>query len=918
MKKRNKLKNILIVLGIIMLSIVSITFVYAGENDSAFEKHRYDGVYGVYDGPDRIHLFYAQRYTLNGLNAYCIEPAVAINTNTYSSTTDSSITGFSNDVIRYLRLVAYYSYDYPGHDTMNYYLAAQELMWEKVSGREVYWVTELRVDGPEHNISREKQEIISLIEKHTVLPSFDEDVIELNVGETVVLTDTNSIISEFDIYNTNLENVNISGNTLTITAPNNDGEYEIQFIKKNYLTRATLFYYSGNSQKLMDAGALDPVISTIKIKSIGGDVTINKLDSSTKENKPQGVESSLENAVYGVYNSSNTLITTITTDSDGYARSETLPELGEYYLKEITPSKGYKIDDTKYYFTIESDNLYQVVKVYEDIINRNVEINKFYAKAATGLLVPEPNVEFEIYDSKGNLVKTIKTDEQGFASTNLVYGTYTVKQVNTTPGYEKVEDFKIVINSESSEVIKYSLTNAPITAKLKLVKIDAESKEKILFSGVTFKIKNVDTGEYVCQKVNYPKQEEMCEFSTNELGEFITPSDLISGTYSIEEINSPSGYLKIEEAYTFRIDENSNFIEDEEYGRYVLVEFSNKKIMGSISVEKTGELFKVADNSFIYSDIGLADVEFSLYAAEDIVTLDGVKHYSKGDLIETLKTDVNGKLTFADLYLGKYIVKETKTLQNYVENNKEYELVLTEIDNETAIVSELLKVRNELKKGTLELTKLSVVDGEVIPNTLIEVYTENDELIFSDLTDENGKIIIPELKVGKYYILERESATGFVITSDVIYFEIKEDGEIIKATMENRPIYGTLQFSKIDLSDGTPLPNTVVEIFTKDDELVFSGKTDENGMIIIEKLKYGEYYILEKNAPEGYILNEEKMPFSIKTDGEIVKATMVNEKLIIEVPITSINEYPIIELVSSILLLGGIGVLFYVKTKKRK
>ena len=45
---------------------------------------------------------------------------------------------------------------------------------------------------------------------------------------------------------------------------------------------------------------------------------------------------------------------------------------------------------------------------------------------------------------------------------------------------------------------------------------------------------------------------------------------------------------------------------------------------------------------------------------------------------------------------------------------------------------------------------------------------------------------------------------------------------------------------------------------------------------------------------------------------------MVNEKLIIEVPITNINEYPIIELVSSILLLGGIGVLFYVQKKKRK
>ena len=87
-------------------------------------------------------------------------------------------------------------------------------------------------------------------------------------------------------------------------------------------------------------------------------------------------------------------------------------------------------------------------------------------------------------------------------------------------------------------------------------------------------------------------------------------------------------------------------------------------------------------------------------------------------------------------------------------------------------------------------------------------------------------------------------------------------------------------------------------------------------MIVIDELRYGKYYILEKEAPEGYILNEEKMFFEIKEDGEIVKATMVNEKVIIEVPITSINEYPIIYVVSGILLLSGIGVIIYAKKKK--
>lgn len=49
-------------------------------------------------------------------------------------------------------------------------------------------------------------------------------------------------------------------------------------------------------------------------------------------------------------------------------------------------------------------------------------------------------------------------------------------------------------------------------------------------------------------------------------------------------------------------------------------------------------------------------------------------------------------------------------------------------------------------------------------------------------------------------------------------------------------------------------------------------------MIIVKDIRYGRYYILEKEAPEGYILNEERMYFEIREDGEIVKATMENEK----------------------------------------
>ena len=213
---------------------------------------------------------------------------------------------------------------------------------------------------------------------------------------------------------------------------------------------------------------------------------------------------------------------------------------------------------------------------------------------------------------------------------------------------------------------------------------------------------------------------------------------------------------------------------------------------------------------------------------------------------------------------------------------------------------------------------MDISTSEPLPNTLIEIYNENEELVFSGKTDENGKVVIEELRYGKYYIIEKEAVTGFVITEEKVYFEIKEDGKIVKAEMTNRPILGTLEFTKVDISTSEPLPNTLIEIYNENEELVFSGRTDENGMIVIEELRYGKYYVLEKEAPEGYILNEEKMFFEILEDGEVVKTTMVNEQVVIEVPNTGLSDYYVVEIISGLLMLGGIGVIIYAKKKKRK
>ena len=141
--------------------------------------------------------------------------------------------------------------------------------------------------------------------------------------------------------------------------------------------------------------------------------------------------------------------------------------------------------------------------------------------------------------------------------------------------------------------------------------------------------------------------------------------------------------------------------------------------------------------------------------------------------------------------------------------------------------------------------------------------------------------------------------------------------EVIKSTMKDEDITGTLEFTKLDFSNDNPLPNTLIEIYNAEtDELVFSGRTNEEGIITIEKIKYGKYYILEKEAPEGYELNPDKMYFEIKEDGEIVKSVMKDHQ-IVKVPNTEANDYKELIFSGITLVIAGVGLVILSKKKNK-
>ena len=214
---------------------------------------------------------------------------------------------------------------------------------------------------------------------------------------------------------------------------------------------------------------------------------------------------------------------------------------------------------------------------------------KVYADSRTTILTAEPNITFEFYlKSNNQLYATGTTNKDGKLSVTLPFGTYVVKQKNTTEGYEKLADFEIKVENE--DTITKLLSNAEITAKLKLVKVDSNSKRMLVRDGIKFKIKNLDTGEYVCQNVTYPNQEKICVFETSG-GVFVTPYVLGQGNYQIEELEDQviDGYLWNSEPLKFSINENSKFFYDEEFGVMLEVQFENTEVKGEVEVRKYGE-----------------------------------------------------------------------------------------------------------------------------------------------------------------------------------------------------------------------------------------------------------------------------------------------------------------------------------------
>lgn len=735
----------------------------------------------------------------DGSYVYCIEPLVHIDKDEdYNVLTDDlpKYAGIEEHTWKRIESVAYYGYGYKkgeiDHTDARWYAATQMMIWQLANPKvEAYFTHTIRGERDDNILRTEVNEINALVDDYTK-PALDiPDKMFLGTKKSILNKDGD--LASYQILNASGGKVTKARNYLVLN-PTALGELTFTLSKKrNIYNESPKLYYSAHSQKALARGDIDPLEFNYRVKVDGMKVTLQKRDYDTGLSDGQG-DATLEGAVYGIFKSDGTKIKEVITDKFGNAESDYLETDTEYYFQELIPSKGYNIDPEKHYFTLGSSTTLQkdtastIVTVKERVKKRNLTLFKVYGGSETGSLMPEVGIKFNIYlKSSNELVTTITTNSSGLASTTLPYGVYTIKQVNAPPNYELLKDFEITIDEDSDEPLYMTLANNPIKAKVKVIKKDRETHEIIKKSHIKFKIKNLDTGSYVCQSITYPSTSTVCEFETTELGEFYTPFALASGHYQIEEMDEPLyGYVWNKEPLQFEIGENSNILNDPQIGSYIELSFYNDPVKASLSINKKGEELNIINSKFEYSEIPLEDVVFYLRAKEDIVINDKLL-FKKGELVEVLKTDRFGYAKTSLLPLGKYTLQEISSNKNHIVDPNIYDIEFT-YDKEHKVITKTIELKNYLPKGTLEFTKQDLATSEALPNTLIKIFTTKDELIFEGRTNSSGQIIIDHLPVGKYYIKESEAPLGYKISEEKMYFEIKENGEVVKSTMKDERI----------------------------------------------------------------------------------------------------------------------------------
>lgn len=399
-----------------------------------------------------------------------------------------------------------------------------------------------------------------------------------------------------------------------------------------------------------------------------------------------------------------------------------------------------------------------------------------------------------------------------------------------------VQNYALTFDSFANEQSTITLNIDAYKSKLKVIKIDSETKQTL--EGVEFNFK-------------YSDGQNIGNYKTDSQGT-ITIDKLKQGKIIATEIKTKEEYILNSKEQEIQLG----------YDEYKEITVNNEHKKGNLKVYKIDK-----DNS----KISLGGVKFALYS------------YEFDKIIGYYTTDANGEIYIEGLRTGNWALIEEET-------NRWYNLadpVDIKVEwNETTDTT----IKNELKKSQIKIVKVDKENHEIkLKDVELEVLDKDCNVLEKLKTDENGECYTKKYPVRDYaelYIKETKTNEKYELDTEVKKITLKEN-EIINYTFENQKIYGQIKIIKTAEEDnkingdkkGTPIPNVSFNVYDENKNFIEKITTGIDGTAITSKLEKGIKYIkeLENETGEWYQLNEKEYSAEIVKHGDIIELNITNK-----------------------------------------
>ena len=667
----------------------------------------------------------------------------------------------------------------------------------------------------------------------------------------------------------------------------------------------------------------EPELYTVEYNSTANDVNEQVIKGNiaiikhTDDGETQ-IETPEVGATFEVYlksagsfeNAKETERDVLTCDENGFAQTKDMP-YGIYTVHQTSGWDGRELmkdfdvfisaDGQTYRFLINNANFESYIK----IVKKDAE---------TGNTIPYAGAGFQLYDPNGNLITmtftypevttidTFYTTADGYLITpqTLEYGKgYSLVEVQAPYGYvlDSEPVYFDVEQSDSTEesgitvieVVRSNLAQkGTITVSKSGEVFSSVSENNGLYqpifavSGLEGAVYEITAAEdiYTLDGTLRASKGEVVDTVTTGADGTAKSKELYLGKYEVKEITAPFGMVLNDEIHSVElVYAGQNMAVTE-----TATSFYNERQRVGIDLTKSLEVDK---NYGIDNNGKIFDVTFGLYAEKDIVAADGTVIPADG-LIEIISFDENGYGKAAtDLPFGSYYVKEISTNSAYIISDQKYPVTFEYQGQDTATVhitaNDGEAIENKLIYGSVS-GKKSDEDGKALGGAVIGIFKAGTEeftkenAIQTTTSKDDGSFSFAKVPYGTWIIREIESPKGFVLSEEEIAVTIGKVDEVVEIELINYFIKGSIELTKVDKDyPDNKLSGAVFEVFAdtngngefdKDDELLGEMTELDGGIYQMKELRYGKYFVREKAAPTGFVLDENVYTVSIEENGK--------------------------------------------------